>query len=135
MFGAVDTRWYPRAVYRVWSNQEDDETRGSKNRAARARGSHSDSLHDTIRCRGSSCSTNHFQTPCGSESSIQRYVDDILRPHVGPFLNGLPGAIFQKDNARPHTVRVAQDFLRHVQTLPWPALSPDLSPISMCGTS
>ncbi|GFT41973.1 transposable element Tcb2 transposase [Trichonephila clavipes] len=29
------------------------------------------------------------------------YVDDILRPHVGPFLNGLPGAIFQQDNARP----------------------------------
>ncbi|GFT07594.1 transposable element Tc1 transposase [Trichonephila clavipes] len=24
----------------------------------------------------------------------QRYVDDILRLHVGPFLNGLPGAIF-----------------------------------------
>ncbi|GFS90985.1 transposable element Tcb2 transposase [Trichonephila clavipes] len=33
----------------------------------------------------------------------QRYVDDILRPHVGSFINGLPGAIFQKDNARPHT--------------------------------
>ncbi|GFW08082.1 DDE_3 domain-containing protein [Trichonephila clavipes] len=46
----------------------------------------------------------------------QRYVDDILRPHVGPFLNGLPGAIFQQDNARPHTTRVAQDFLRHFQT-------------------
>ncbi|GFT92921.1 transposable element Tcb2 transposase [Trichonephila clavipes] len=29
----------------------------------------------------------------------QRYVDDILRSHVGPFLNGLPGAIFQQDNA------------------------------------
>ncbi|GFT32986.1 transposable element Tcb2 transposase [Trichonephila clavipes] len=43
----------------------------------------------------------------------QRYVDDILRPHVGHFLNGLPGAIFQQDNARPHTARVAQDFLRH----------------------
>ncbi|GFU96981.1 transposable element Tcb2 transposase [Trichonephila clavipes] len=43
----------------------------------------------------------------------QRYVDDILRPHVGPFLNGLPGAILQQDNARPHTARVAQDFLRH----------------------
>ncbi|GFX58958.1 uncharacterized protein TNCV_806621 [Trichonephila clavipes] len=40
----------------------------------------------------------------------QRYVDDILRPHVGPFLNGLPGAIFQQDNARPHTVRVAKDL-------------------------
>ncbi|GFW30920.1 DDE_3 domain-containing protein [Trichonephila clavipes] len=59
----------------------------------------------------------------------QRYVDDILRPHIGPFLNGLPGAIFQQDNARPHTARVAQDFLRHFQTLPWPARSPDLSPV------
>ncbi|GFY21981.1 transposable element Tcb1 transposase [Trichonephila clavipes] len=47
----------------------------------------------------------------------------------GPFLNGLPGAIFQQDNARPHTARVAQDFLRHFQTLPWPAHSPDLSPV------
>ncbi|GFU68682.1 transposable element Tcb1 transposase [Trichonephila clavipes] len=47
----------------------------------------------------------------------QRYVDDILRSHVGPFLNGLPGAIFQQHNALPHTARVAQDFLRHFQTL------------------
>ncbi|GFU54447.1 transposable element Tc1 transposase [Trichonephila clavipes] len=39
----------------------------------------------------------------------------------GPFLNGLPGAIFQQDSARPHTARVAQDFLHHFQTLPWPA--------------
>ncbi|GFU12501.1 transposable element Tc1 transposase [Trichonephila clavipes] len=43
----------------------------------------------------------------------------------GPYLNGLPGAIFQQDNALPHTARVAQDFLRHF--LPWPARSPDLS--------
>ncbi|GFU83438.1 DDE_3 domain-containing protein [Trichonephila clavipes] len=56
-----------------------------------------------------------------------RYVDDILRPHVGPFLNGLPGTIFQQDNARLHTERVAHDFLLHFQTLPWPARSPDLS--------
>ncbi|GFW77126.1 DDE_3 domain-containing protein [Trichonephila clavipes] len=47
----------------------------------------------------------------------QRHVDDICRPHVGHFLYGLPGAIFQQDNARPHTARVAQDFLRHFQTL------------------
>ncbi|GFT95046.1 transposable element Tcb2 transposase [Trichonephila clavipes] len=46
-----------------------------------------------------------------------------------PFLNGLPGAIFQQDNARPHTARVSQDFLRHFQTLQWPARSPDLSPV------
>ncbi|GFV41244.1 transposable element Tcb2 transposase [Trichonephila clavipes] len=59
----------------------------------------------------------------------QHYVDDILRSHVGPFLNGLSGAIFQQDNACPHTARVAQDFLRHFQTLPWPDRSPDLSPV------
>ncbi|GFV21672.1 transposable element Tcb2 transposase [Trichonephila clavipes] len=59
----------------------------------------------------------------------QRYVDDILRPHVGPFLNGLPGAIFQQDNTRPHIARVAQDFLRPFQTLPSPARCPDLSPV------
>ncbi|GFW33246.1 transposable element Tcb2 transposase [Trichonephila clavipes] len=40
-----------------------------------------------------------------------------------------PGAIFQQDNARPHTAKVAQDFLRYFQTLPWPARSPDLSPV------
>ncbi|GFX82751.1 transposable element Tcb1 transposase [Trichonephila clavipes] len=59
----------------------------------------------------------------------RRYVDDILRPHVGPFVDGLSGAIFQQENARPHTARVAQDFLCHFQTLPWPARSPDLSPV------
>ncbi|GFW29674.1 transposable element Tcb2 transposase [Trichonephila clavipes] len=47
----------------------------------------------------------------------------------GPYLNGFPGEIFQQDNARPHTARVAQDFLRHFQTLPLPARSPDLSPV------
>ncbi|GFU96490.1 transposable element Tc1 transposase [Trichonephila clavipes] len=40
-----------------------------------------------------------------------------------------PRGIFQQDNARPHTARVAQDFLRHFQTLPWLARSPDLSPV------
>ncbi|GFW70821.1 transposable element Tcb2 transposase [Trichonephila clavipes] len=59
----------------------------------------------------------------------QRYADGILRPHIGPFLNGLPVAIFHQDNARPHTTKVAQDFLRHFQTLPWPARSLDLSPV------
>ncbi|GFU44414.1 transposable element Tcb1 transposase [Trichonephila clavipes] len=43
--------------------------------------------------------------------TVQRYVDDILRPHVGPFLNGLPGAISQQDNARPHTARVADSYV------------------------
>ncbi|GFV38836.1 transposable element Tcb2 transposase [Trichonephila clavipes] len=37
--------------------------------------------------------------------------------------------IFQQDNARPHTASVAQNFLRHFQTLPWSALFPNLSPV------
>ncbi|GFV94283.1 transposable element Tcb2 transposase [Trichonephila clavipes] len=59
----------------------------------------------------------------------QRHVDDILRPHVGPFINGLSGAILQQVNARPHTARVVQDFLRRFQTVPWPTSSPNLSPV------
>ncbi|GFU74505.1 transposable element Tc1 transposase [Trichonephila clavipes] len=47
----------------------------------------------------------------------------------GPFLNGLTGTIFQQDNALPHTARIAQDILRHFQTLLWPARSPNLSPV------
>ncbi|GFX68156.1 transposable element Tcb2 transposase [Trichonephila clavipes] len=42
---------------------------------------------------------------------------------------GLPNAIFQQDNAHPHTDRISQHALRGVQMLPWPAYSPDLSPI------
>ncbi|GFX30950.1 transposable element Tcb2 transposase [Trichonephila clavipes] len=59
--------------------------------------------------------------------TFQRYVDDILRPYVGPFLNGLPTSIFQQDNARPHRARVAQDFLRHFQTHGRPA--PPICPL------
>ncbi|GBM60918.1 Transposable element Tcb2 transposase [Araneus ventricosus] len=225
---AVRTYWeqWTRDGTHVWSTGSGASRKKTRreDRATSAFGSHSDSFHDTIRCRGASCSINHFQMPCGSESSIQapcscaafntehqrlrlqwcharatwnstdwqnvvfsdesrfvlgtddnrarvwrragerynsthvvarhtactagimvwgavtyasqstlivargtltgqRYVDDILRP----FLNGLPGAIFQLDNARRHTARVAQGFLHHVQTLPWPARSPDLS--------
>ncbi|GFU35615.1 transposable element Tcb2 transposase [Trichonephila clavipes] len=61
--------------------------------------------------------------------TAQRYVHDILQPHVLPLMQRLPGAIFQQDNAQPHTVRLSQDCLRTVTTLSWPALSPDLSPI------
>lgn len=61
--------------------------------------------------------------------TAQRYVRDILQPHVLPLMAGLPAGIFQQDNARPHTARVSQECLRHITTLPWPARSLDLSPI------
>ena len=71
--------------------------------------------------------TSHGRTQlvivAGNLTAI-RYRDEIIRPHVLPFLQGQRGAVMlQQDNARPH---VAQ---QNVNTLPWPAISPDLSPI------
>jgi len=39
--------------------------------------------------------------------------------------------LFQQDNARCHTTRVSMGYLdeQYVSVLPWPAFSPDLSPI------
>ncbi|GFT19042.1 transposable element Tcb2 transposase [Trichonephila clavipes] len=39
---------------------------------------------------------------CGTMTA-QWYVHDILQLHVLPLMQRLPGAIFQQDNARPHT--------------------------------
>ncbi|KFM74986.1 Transposable element Tcb2 transposase, partial [Stegodyphus mimosarum] len=61
--------------------------------------------------------------------TAQRYVHEILQPHVLPLMQRLPGVIFQQDNAPPHTARVSQDCLRTVITIPGAARSPDLSPI------
>ncbi|GFT95561.1 transposable element Tcb2 transposase [Trichonephila clavipes] len=59
----------------------------------------------------------------------QRYLHDVLQPHALPLMQRFPGAIFQQDNAQFHTAKVSQDCLHTVTTLPWPARSPDLSPI------
>ncbi|GFX82796.1 hypothetical protein TNCV_1699151 [Trichonephila clavipes] len=58
----------PMRENRVWSDQEDHEGRGLKNRAASTCGPHSDSFTDTSRRRRSNCSTNNFQTHCRSKS-------------------------------------------------------------------
>ncbi|KFM60309.1 Transposable element Tcb1 transposase, partial [Stegodyphus mimosarum] len=61
----------------------------------------------------------------------QRYISVVLEPVVLPYLQGLPTAIFQQDNARPHVARIVQGFFvnRQIELLPWPARFPDLSPI------
>ncbi|UYV79031.1 hypothetical protein LAZ67_17000790 [Cordylochernes scorpioides] len=61
--------------------------------------------------------------------TAQRYVDDVLRPVTLPYLQGVPNALYQQDNARPHNARISQQALQDVQMLPWPPYSPDLSPI------
>ncbi|UYV78497.1 hypothetical protein LAZ67_16001774 [Cordylochernes scorpioides] len=61
----------------------------------------------------------------------QRYISEVLEPIVLPYLQGLPTAIFQQDNARPHVARIVHWFFvnRQIELLPWLARSPDLSPI------
>ncbi|GFS79630.1 transposable element Tcb2 transposase [Trichonephila clavipes] len=61
--------------------------------------------------------------------TAQRYVHDILQPHVLPLIQWLPGSIFQQDNARLPTAMMSQYCLSTFTTLPSPALSSDLSPI------
>lgn len=76
----------------------------------------------------------HSRTPlvriAGTLNS-QRYISEVLEPVVLPYLQGLPTAIFQQDNARPHVARIVQGFFvnRQIELLPRPARSPDLSPI------
>ncbi|GFX98291.1 transposable element Tc3 transposase [Trichonephila clavipes] len=61
----------------------------------------------------------------------QRYISEVLETDVLPYLQGSATAIFQQDNARPHVARIVQRFFvnHQIELLPWPARSPDLSPI------
>ena len=69
---------------------------------------------------------------CQMNLNGQYYRDNIFKPIVVPFARRHgPGFIFQDDNARPHRARIVLDHIqrRGIQTLPWPAMSPNLSPI------
>ncbi|GFS53511.1 transposable element Tcb2 transposase [Trichonephila clavipes] len=167
LLGAVDTKRYSRVENRVWSDQEDHEERGSKDRAASTCGP--TVTRSTIRAdvgvaivpqkisrhlseanlkskhpfRSLPLTAEHRQRRlqwCQARSmwnvtDWQKFVfRDESRFVLGTDDNRvwvwrLPGAIFQQDNSRTHTARVVQDFLRHFQTLPWPARSPDWSPV------
>ena len=63
--------------------------------------------------------------------TAHRYINQILRPVLLPFLQNQPRLLVQQDNARPRTVLVVHQFFaaNNVNILPWPARSPDLSPI------
>ena len=79
--------------------------------------------------------TAHGRTPlvvvAGNLTGI-RYRDEIVQPYVIPFIQAQANNVtFQQDNARPHVARVVRAYLtqQNVDLLPWPAVSPDLSPI------
>ncbi|GFT58358.1 hypothetical protein TNCV_2118631 [Trichonephila clavipes] len=76
----------------------------------------------------------HSRTPLvriASTLNSQRYNSEVLEPVVLPYVQGLPTAIFQKDNAQPHVARIVQRFFvnHQFELLVWPARSPDLSRI------
>ena len=60
-----------------------------------------------------------------------RYREDILLPHVVPFLQAHPDMTLQHDNPTSHTACSVREFLqdRNVSVLSWPGKSPDLNPI------
>jgi hypothetical protein len=79
--------------------------------------------------------TSHGKTPlvvvAGNLTGI-RYRDEIVQPYVIPFIKAQANNVTsQQDNARPHVARVVRDYLtqQNVDLLPWPSVSPDLSPI------
>ena len=60
----------------------------------------------------------------------RRYIDEILRPHVVPYLRQMgQNAIFQDEYARFHRARIVDNFLQlnGVLRLEWLPMSPDLS--------
>ena len=67
----------------------------------------------------------------GNGITAQRYMAQVLHPHVLPFFQAHRNWVFQHDNARPHTARATQDLLHrsNIPVMPWPALSPDMNPI------
>ncbi|GFV28168.1 transposable element Tcb1 transposase [Trichonephila clavipes] len=71
----------------------------------------------------------HTRTPLvrivGTLNS-QRYISEVLEPVVLPYVQGLPTAIFQQDNARPHVARIVQRFFvnHQIEFLPWLARFP-----------
>ncbi|GFW04855.1 transposable element Tc3 transposase [Trichonephila clavipes] len=85
---------------------------------------------------------HHDQWPhaptCGCEWDYDgpTYIDEVLLPHVRLFRGAVGDKfVFMDDNATCNRTLAVQDCLdsEGIQRLVWPARSPDLNPIKMCG--
>ena len=67
----------------------------------------------------------------GNGVTAQRYINQVLRPVVLPYIHQHNHLVFQHDNARAHSARETANFLQqhNNRVLPWPALSLDMNPI------
>ena len=79
--------------------------------------------------------TMHRRTPLqfiAKNLNSQRYVDEVMRPMVLPFLRQIEQeAVLQDDNARPHRGHIVNDFVHvnNINRMDCTANSPDLNPI------
>ena len=66
------------------------------------------------------------------QATATRYIDEVLHPIVVPYAAAVgDGFHLMHDNARPHVAALTREFLETegVDTLDWPAKSPDLNPL------
>ncbi len=64
--------------------------------------------------------------------TADRYVEEILRPHVVPYARRIGNTFkLMDDNAMPHRARVTNQFMQDegISRLLWPAKSPDMNPL------
>lgn len=64
--------------------------------------------------------------------NAQRYINDILHVHVRPYAQNFGQEfVYMHDNARPHVANIVTNYLQDqdIQTMNWPACSPDMNPI------
>ncbi|GFW82328.1 transposable element Tc1 transposase [Trichonephila clavipes] len=74
----------------------------------------------------------HLYVVTNGTMTGQRYIDEVLLPHVRLFRGAVGDKfVFMDDNATCHRTLAVQDCLESegIQRLVWPARSPDLNPI------
>ncbi|GFX14114.1 transposable element Tcb2 transposase [Trichonephila clavipes] len=141
----MDTIRYPLVENRVWSDQEDHEERGSKDRAASTHGPHSDSFNDTSRHWQKVVFSDESRFVLGTDDNRvrlwrrpgERYNSPhtILRHTARTAGVMVWGAIAYDSRSTLIVIRGTLTVQRFVDdilrphTLPWPGCSPDLSPL------
>jgi hypothetical protein len=78
----------------------------------------------------------HYPGGPGGGMTARRYIDQVLEPHVAPFIQKVTdetwnAPLYQQDGASSHRAKLTKVWLDHhdIDIFPHPAMSPDLSPV------